>query len=97
MAFWNRRKSIDSIGMHDGGEGGLKRSLGWPHLMLLGVGAIVGTGIYTLTGVGVAKAGPGIVVAFALVGVICAAVPSHPVCTSRGSRAIARPRRDSCG
>jgi APA family basic amino acid/polyamine antiporter len=73
MAFWNRRKPIDSIGAAEG-SGGLKRALGWPHLLLLGVGAIVGTGIYTLTGVGVAKAGPGIIVAFALVGVICAAV-----------------------
>jgi APA family basic amino acid/polyamine antiporter len=70
MAFWNRRKPI---GGHEG-ERQLKPTLGWPHLVALGVGAIVGTGIYTLTGVGVAKAGPGIVVAFGLVGVICAAV-----------------------
>jgi APA family basic amino acid/polyamine antiporter len=73
MAFWNRRRSIEATcATHE--TGGLKRTLSWPHLMLLGIGAIVGTGIYTLTGVGVAKAGPGIVVAFALVGVICACV-----------------------
>ncbi len=73
MAFWNRRRSIEATTATEG-DGGLHRSLSWPHLLLLGVGAIVGTGIYTLTGVGVEKAGPGIVVAFAIVGVICACV-----------------------
>ena len=34
----------------------LARSLSWPHLIALGVGAIVGTGILTLIGVGAAKA-----------------------------------------
>lgn len=67
---WNSRKPI---GVPAQGEA-LKPTLGWPHLIALGVGAIVGTGIYTLTGVGVDKAGPGIIVAFGLVGVICAAV-----------------------
>src|SRR3982750_1030428 len=68
-----RRKPI---GADDGGEhhARLKPSRSWWHLVLLGVGAIVGTGIYTLTGVGVDKAGPGIIVAFAIVGVICACV-----------------------
>lgn len=73
MAFWNRRRSIDAmLAPHDGPA--LKKTLGWPHLMLLGIGAIVGTGIYTLTGVGVEKAGPGIIVAFAIVGLVCACV-----------------------
>lgn len=70
MAFWNRRKPIGA----ETGERALTPTLSWPHLIALGVGAIVGTGIYTLTGVGVDKAGPGIIVAFALVGIICAAV-----------------------
>jgi len=73
MAFWNRRRSIESTTATQE-HGGLKRTLSWPHLLLLGIGAIVGTGIYTLTGVGVAKAGPGIVVAFAIVGLVCACV-----------------------
>jgi APA family basic amino acid/polyamine antiporter len=50
----------------------LKRSLGWPHLIALGVGAIVGTGILTLTGVGAAKAGPAVILSFAIAGLICA-------------------------
>jgi APA family basic amino acid/polyamine antiporter len=51
----------------------LHRSLGWPHLIALGVGAIVGTGILTLTGVGAAKAGPAVILSFAIAGIICAA------------------------
>jgi APA family basic amino acid/polyamine antiporter len=50
----------------------LKRSLSWPHLVALGVGAIVGTGIYTLTGIGAGLAGPAVILSFALCGVICA-------------------------
>src|SRR4051812_13220871 len=50
----------------------LKRSLGWPHLIALGVGAIVGTGILTLTGVGAGMAGPGVILSFAIAGLICA-------------------------
>jgi basic amino acid/polyamine antiporter, APA family len=73
MSFLMRRKPIGAMDGSDR-EGGLKPTLSWWHLVLLGVGAIVGTGIYTLTGVGVDKAGPGIIVAFGLVGVICACV-----------------------
>jgi APA family basic amino acid/polyamine antiporter len=51
----------------------LRRTLGWPHLIALGVGAIVGTGILTLTGVGAALAGPGVIVSFLIAGIICAA------------------------
>ena len=51
MAFWNRRRSIDvMMAPHDGPR--LKPTLSWPHLLALGVGAIVGTGILTLIGVG---------------------------------------------
>src|SRR5437868_14986575 len=49
----------------------LKRSLSWPHLVALGVGAIVGTGILTLIGVGAGKAGPSVILSFAIAGVIC--------------------------
>jgi APA family basic amino acid/polyamine antiporter len=72
MANWNARKSILS---HEeiADEHRLHRSLGWPHLVALGVGAIVGTGILTLTGVGAAKAGPAVILSFAIAGLICAA------------------------
>src|SRR6186997_2561062 len=50
----------------------LRKSLSWPHLVALGVGAIVGTGIYTLTGVGADRAGPAVILAFVVAGVVCA-------------------------
>ncbi|WP_241520796.1 amino acid permease [Steroidobacter cummioxidans] len=50
----------------------LRKTLSWPHLIALGVGAIVGTGIYTLTGVGADRAGPAVILAFAIAGAVCA-------------------------
>ncbi|HET9335762.1 MAG TPA: amino acid permease [Sphingomicrobium sp.] len=71
MRNWNVRKSIvarEEMPEHHR----LAQSLSWPHLVALGVGAIVGTGILTLTGVGAAKAGPAVILSFAIAGVICA-------------------------
>jgi APA family basic amino acid/polyamine antiporter len=71
MKNWNVRKTI--VAREDmPEEHRLKQSLSWPHLVALGVGAIVGTGILTLTGVGAAKAGPAVILSFAIAGVICA-------------------------
>ncbi|HEY0011247.1 MAG TPA: amino acid permease [Allosphingosinicella sp.] len=72
MANWNARKAV--VADEDlAPEHRLHRSLGWPHLVALGVGAIVGTGILTLIGVGAAKAGPSVILSFAIAGIICAA------------------------
>ena len=71
MAFWNRRRSIDVMtAPHDGPR--LKPTLSWPHLLALGVGAIVGTGILTLIGVGAGLAGPAVLISFGLAGLVCA-------------------------
>jgi APA family basic amino acid/polyamine antiporter len=71
MADWRFRKRVVP---HDEmpEEHRLKRSLSWPHLVALGVGAIVGTGILTLIGVGAGKAGPAVILSFAIAGLICA-------------------------
>jgi basic amino acid/polyamine antiporter, APA family len=50
----------------------LAKTLSWPHLMALGIGGIIGTGIYTLTGVGAGLAGPGVILSFAICGIVCA-------------------------
>ncbi|MBY0284398.1 MAG: amino acid permease [Sphingomonas sp.] len=50
----------------------LARTLGWPSLVALGVGAIVGTGILTLIGVGADRAGPAVLLSFVVAGAICA-------------------------
>lgn len=71
MKNWNFRKAV--VAREDmPEEHRLKRSLSWPHLVALGVGAIVGTGILTLIGVGAGKAGPAVILSFAIAGVICA-------------------------
>ena len=72
MAIWGPRKAIEAAAP-PAGVPALARTLGWPHLVALGVGAIVGTGILTLTGVGAALAGPGVILSFLIAGAICAA------------------------
>jgi APA family basic amino acid/polyamine antiporter len=64
------RKSIHTMSHGEGHQ--LAKTLSWPHLIALGVGAIVGTGIYTLTGVGAERAGPAVILAFAIAGAVCA-------------------------
>jgi len=67
-----RTKSINQI--KEGAEAkGLKKTLGATDLVLLGIGCIIGTGIFVLTGVAAAKyAGPGIMLSFVLSGLACA-------------------------
>jgi APA family basic amino acid/polyamine antiporter len=50
---------------------GLERSLGPIQLMLLGVGAVIGTGIFVLTAVGAERAGPGLVLSFVIAATVC--------------------------
>jgi basic amino acid/polyamine antiporter, APA family len=53
-------------------EHGLKRALGPINLVTLGIGAIIGTGIFTLTGVAAARfAGPAVVLSFIIAGIGC--------------------------
>ncbi len=66
-----RRKSIDTITEHEAGHK-LVPTLSWPHLVALGIGAIVGTGIYTLIGVGANLAGPAVLLSFVVAGIVCA-------------------------
>ncbi|HSG00238.1 MAG TPA: amino acid permease, partial [Vicinamibacterales bacterium] len=57
----------------DTGEHALQRVLGPLSLTALGVGAIIGAGIFVLTGLAAAQyAGPAIIVSFVLAGVACA-------------------------
>jgi basic amino acid/polyamine antiporter, APA family len=68
---WNVRKLI--VAREDMPEHHrLAQTLSWPHLVALGVGAIVGVGILVLIGSGAARAGPAMVLSFAIAGLICA-------------------------
>lgn len=66
-----RRKPIAEL-MPEEGEHGLKRALTASNLVLLGIGAIIGAGIFVLTGTAAAQfAGPAIVLSFVLAGLGC--------------------------
>ena len=65
-----QRKSIAAFNTADSG---LKQTLTAKDLTVLGIGAIIGAGIFVLTGIAAAKyAGPAIVVSFVLAGIACA-------------------------
>jgi basic amino acid/polyamine antiporter, APA family len=70
-----RTKSIDSL-LTDAastGEGTLKRTLGPWALVALGIGAIIGAGLFVRTAAAIAdRAGPSVVLAFIVAGVGCA-------------------------
>src|SRR6202162_1463668 len=52
----------------EGGEHSLKRTLGVLQLTALGVGAIIGAGIFVMAGLGAHYAGPGLMLSFVLSG-----------------------------
>src|SRR6201985_2400674 len=55
------------------GEHTLKRSLGAVNLVTLGIGAVIGAGIFTLTGQAAAlRAGPAVALSFVVAGLTCA-------------------------
>jgi APA family basic amino acid/polyamine antiporter len=66
-----RIKPLDEI-LANADKKGLKRSLGGFQLMMMGVGAIIGTGIFVLTAEAAQKAGPGMMVSFVIAGFVCA-------------------------
>ena len=67
------RKSVDDIVRGGEGDGHkLSKSLGPFSIMAMGIGAIIGAGIFVLTGTAAAQyAGPGIMLSFVLGGVAC--------------------------
>ena len=66
------KKSVARI-QQEGATSQLKRSLGKWNLLSLGIGCIIGAGIFVLTGVAAAEhAGPAITISFVLAGVACA-------------------------
>ena len=65
-----RKKSFDQ--MANSAQGSFKKTLGAFDLIMLGIGAIIGVGIFVITGTVSAKyAGPAITVSFVLAGMVC--------------------------
>src|SRR5687768_2756139 len=74
-SFWGRiglRKSVANI-QQETRTSELKRSLGPWNLVFLGIGCIIGAGIFVRTGNAAAlHAGPGVLISYAIAGIICA-------------------------
>ncbi|MDG6079665.1 amino acid permease [Erythrobacter litoralis] len=66
----DRVKPLDAI-LEVANKKALVRTLGGVQLMLFGIGCIIGTGIFVLTAAGAQKAGPGLMLAFAIAGAVC--------------------------
>src|SRR5213078_3802920 len=75
MANLFARKPLDKLmaEAQEVGEHSLKRSLGPTNLVMLGIGGIIGAGLFVRTAAAIAdRAGPSVVLAFILAGVGCA-------------------------
>lgn len=75
--YLTRKSVVALIAAHDAERDGdgLKRALGWASLMAMGIGGIIGAGIFVLTGTAAANyAGPAVMISFALSGLACAFV-----------------------
>ena len=69
--IFGRVKPLDAI-LATAEKKALHRSLGAFQLTMLGVGAIIGTGIFVLTAEAAQKAGPGMMLSFIIAGLVCA-------------------------
>jgi len=74
--FWNQlfaKKSLETLQEEMKGENRLRRILGPVGLTSLGIGAIIGAGIFVMTGrVAAESSGPAVMISFAVAGVGCA-------------------------
>ena len=68
--IFGRVKPLDAI-LETAKAKSLEPTLGWFQLTLFGIGCVIGTGIFVLTSAGAQKAGPGLMLAFAIAGAIC--------------------------
>ena len=66
-----RTKNLDTMVAKARDHGGLKKVLGPTDLILMGIGAIVGTGIFVLTGTGAVTAGPALTLSFVVAAIAC--------------------------
>src|SRR5690606_20913248 len=68
--IFGRVKSLDAI-LATAEKKSLHRTLGAFQLTMLGIGAIIGTGIFVLTSEAAQKAGPGMLWSFVIAGLVC--------------------------
>jgi len=65
------KKPISSLVGGEDSESGLRRSVGVLDLTALGLGAIIGTGIFVIIGEAIGDSGPSIILSFVLAGITC--------------------------
>lgn len=72
MSIWNKKSIPQLLSEADESEKGLKRTLSSRALVALGIGAIIGAGLFSLTGIAAAEhAGPAVTLSFVLAAVGC--------------------------
>ena len=69
--LFQRVKPLDKI-LETAEKKSLKRQLGAFQLTMLGIGAIIGTGIFVLTAEAGQKAGPAMMIAVVIAAIVCA-------------------------
>src|SRR3954447_14477149 len=65
------RKSAEALADDASDNTGLRRAVGTLDLTALGIGAIIGTGIFVIIGEAIGKSGPAIVISFLVAGITC--------------------------
>ena len=69
--IWSTRDASDLLSDTEDSDHSLKRSISSVGLTAMGVGAIIGTGIFVVIGEGASMAGPSVIIAFVLAAVTC--------------------------
>ena len=75
MGFWTRKSILELLkaSLNELGEPRLKRSLSTFDLVMLGVGCVIGAGLFSITGIAAAEnAGPAVILAFIVAACGCA-------------------------
>lgn len=70
MSLFRKKNIAQMLARHDTGNS-LKKALGPLDLTFLGIGAIIGTGIFVLTGTGAVIAGPALTLSFVIAAIAC--------------------------
>jgi len=73
MGLWTKKSIIDLHSKAELSSHSLKRTLGSLDLILLGIGVIIGAGLFSITGIAAAQhAGPAIIISFVIAAIACA-------------------------
>lgn len=73
MGLWSRKSIKNILADSERGTTQLRRTLGIPDLIMLGIGMIIGAGLFSITGIAAAEnSGPAIVISFIIAAIGCA-------------------------